>query len=58
MTTMGFFGILLGVVIIVGVQLSCYKLFNYEDYQKAVIVSLSCFILGILSTLLIIKLGG
>ena len=52
----GVLGISLGVVIVVGIQYICYKLFNQGiDYIKAVILSLSCVFLGILVTILIIE---
>ena len=49
----GVLGISLGVVILVSIQFTCYKLFSGENYHKAMIVALSCLILGILVTILI-----
>ena len=53
----GIIGISLGAVLLISTQLICYKLFGYsENYHKAVAISLSCMLLGVLATLLLIKI--
>ena len=54
-TMSGFLGISLGVAIIAGIQFACYKFIAWEDYHKAVVIAISCVLLGILATLFIIK---
>ncbi|KKK94055.1 hypothetical protein LCGC14_2686680 [marine sediment metagenome] len=55
--TAGIIGISLGAVLLISTQLICYKLFGYsENYHKAVVISLSCMLLGVLATLLLIKI--
>ena len=50
----GIIGISLGVIIVIGIQIACYKFVAYENYHKAVVIALSSVIMGILVTLLII----
>ena len=56
-TAGGILGISLGVIIIVGIQIVCYKFIEWENYPKAVVIALTTFILGILTTLLIINIA-
>ena len=55
--TSGAIGILLGIVIVMGIQAACYKFIVWENYHKAVVIALSSVILGILATLLIINIA-
>ena len=52
----GIIGILLGLVMIVGVQIFCYKFFDEYNYRLAIVVGLSCLILGIVAAILIMKI--
>ncbi len=55
--TAGIIGISLGAVLLISTQLICYKLFGYsENYHKAVVISLSCMLPGILATILLIEI--
>ena len=55
--TSGAIGILLGIVIVMGIQATCYKFIAYENYHKAVIIALTSAFLGILATLLIVNIA-
>ena len=54
----GIIGIVLGILLIVGVQIFCYKFFDENNYRLAIVVGLSCLILGILTALIVVKIGG
>ena len=54
----GIIGIGIGIVLIVGVQIFCYKFFDEDNYRLAIVVGLSCLILGILTALIVVKIGG
>ena len=56
-TTNAIIGISLGIVIVVGVQVACYKFIAYEDYPKAIVIALSATLLGILAILLLISIA-
>ena len=49
-------GIVIGVVFVVGIQVFCYKFFDEDNYRLAIAVGLSCFILGILAVLALMKM--
>ena len=51
----GIIGISIGIVLIVGIQLACYKLFAWEDYPKATALAMGCVLLGILATIFIME---
>ena len=51
----GIIGISLGVVLVTSIQFACYKLFAWEDYHKAVVISILCLLLGILAVIFIIE---
>ena len=55
--TSGTLGISLGIIIIIGIQIACYKFIDYENYKKAVIIALLSVLLGILATLLIMNIA-
>ena len=52
----GIIGISAGVVIIISVQAACYKFITWENYHKAVVISLSCFLVGILAAIFIVEI--
>ena len=49
-------GILLGVVMIIGIQFVCYALFDEDHARKAIVIALLCIVLGIFATLIIVNL--
>ena len=51
-------GISLGIVLIKGIQFVCYALFDEEHARKAIVVALSCVVLGILATMFVMNLTG
>ena len=54
--TAGILGISLGAVLVIGIQLACYKFFAWEDYHKAVVITMSCLFLGVLAAILIMEI--
>lgn len=52
----GFIGIAIGIVLVLGVQITCYKFFNEMDYPKAVVIALSSTIVGILIILTLMQI--
>ena len=52
----GTIGIVLGIIFIVGIQIFCYTFFDEDNNKLAIVVGLSCLILGILASILLMKM--